>query len=132
MTLAVPAQPAGTAPKALRRKTIVVPVLVFALLAALPLASLAGSASYLLDLFTRVMIFAIAACALDLLIGYAALVTFGQAAFIGLGAYAVGILAAHGVTDALIALPAALGAVGAVRRCSPVWSACAPRASISS
>jgi branched-chain amino acid transport system permease protein len=108
MTLAVPAQLARTAPKALRRTTIVVPLLAFALLAALPLASLAGSSNYLLDLFTRVMIFAIAACALDLLIGYAALVTFGQAAFIGLGAYAVGILASHGINDALIALPAAL------------------------
>jgi branched-chain amino acid transport system permease protein len=109
MTLAGPAQPAPTAPRVLRRRTIiVVPVLIFALLAALPVLAIAGSASYLLDLFTRVMIFAIAACALDLLIGYAALVTFGQAAFIGLGAYAVGILASHGVNDALIALPAAL------------------------
>ena len=41
---------------------------------------------------TRVMIFAIAALALDLLVGYGALVSFGHAAFIGLGAYAVGIL----------------------------------------
>ena len=63
---------------------------------------------YLLSLVTRVMIFAIAALALDLLIGYGALVSFGHAAFIGLGAYAVGILGAHGITDALIALPVAL------------------------
>jgi len=54
------------------------------------------------------MIFAIAALALDLLIGYGALVSFGHAAFIGLGAYAVGILAAHGINDALISLPIAL------------------------
>ena len=46
----------------------------------------------MLSLVTRVMIFAIAALALDLLIGYGALVSFGHAAFIGLGAYAVGIL----------------------------------------
>ena len=45
------------------------------------------------SLVTRVMIFAIAALALDLLVGYGALVSFGHAAFIGLGAYAVGILA---------------------------------------
>jgi len=54
------------------------------------------------------MIFAIAAIALDLIVGFGALVSFGHAAFVGLGAYAVGILASHGITDALVALPAAL------------------------
>jgi len=54
------------------------------------------------------MIFAIAAVALDLLLGYSALISFGHAAFIGLGAYAVGILSAYGITDALISLPMAL------------------------
>jgi branched-chain amino acid transport system permease protein len=90
------------------RAGVVVPAIIFGLLALLPPAALATAHGYLLDLFTRVMIFSIAACALDLLLGYAALVTFGQAAFIGLGAYAVGILASHGIGDALIALPAAL------------------------
>jgi branched-chain amino acid transport system permease protein len=55
-----------------------------------------------------VMIFAIAALALDLLVGYGGMISFGHAAFIGLGAYAVGILASYGVSDALVALPAAL------------------------
>ena len=36
------------------------------------------------------MIFAVAAVALDLLVGYGGLVSFGHAAFVGLGAYAVG------------------------------------------
>ena len=54
------------------------------------------------------MIFAIAAVALDLLVGYGALISFGHAAFVGLGAYAVGILSAYGITDALVSLPAAL------------------------
>ena len=64
--------------------------------------------AYVLSLVTRVMIFAIAALSLDLLIGYGALISFGHAAFIGLGAYAVGILGAHGIHDALISLPVAL------------------------
>ena len=64
---------------------------------------------------TRVMIFAIAALALDLLIGYGALVSFGHAAFIGLGAYAVGILAAHGIGDALICAARRARGLGAVR-----------------
>jgi branched-chain amino acid transport system permease protein len=54
------------------------------------------------------MIFAIAAVALDLLVGYGALISFGHAAFVGLGAYAVGILSAYGITDALVSLPVAL------------------------
>ena len=70
-------------------------------------APLAGG-EHLLSLGSRVMIFAIAAIALDLLVGYGALISFGHAAFIGLGAYAVGILAAHGIGDALVALPVAL------------------------
>jgi branched-chain amino acid transport system permease protein len=94
------------------RLGIIIPALIFALLAVLPAAALATAHDYLLDLFTRVMIFSVAACALDLLLGYAALVTFGQAAFVGLGAYAVGILTSHGIGDALIALPAALAVAG--------------------
>ena len=47
------------------------------------------------------MVFAVAAVALDLLVGYAGLISFGHAAFIGLGAYAVGILSSHGIGDAL-------------------------------
>lgn len=91
-----------------QRVGIVVPAVIFLVLALLPVAALATAHDYLLDLFTRVMIFSTAACALDLLLGYAALVTFGQAAFVGLGAYAVGILASHGIGDALVSLPAAL------------------------
>jgi branched-chain amino acid transport system permease protein len=63
-----------------------------------------------LDLVSRIMIFAIAAVALDVLIGYGGLISFGHAACVGLGAYAVGILSAHGFGDALIALPIALAA----------------------
>jgi branched-chain amino acid transport system permease protein len=87
---------------------LVLPGLVFAILALIPIAALAAAESYILGLVTRVMIFAIAAIALDLLVGYGALVSFGHAAFIGLGAYAVGILSAHGIGEALLALPAAL------------------------
>jgi branched-chain amino acid transport system permease protein len=87
----------------------VLPVLVFIVFAALPLFAAFQAEAYVLGLVTRVMIFAIAALSLDLLVGYGALVSFGHAAFVGLGAYAVGILSAHGVHDALISLPVALG-----------------------
>jgi branched-chain amino acid transport system permease protein len=87
---------------------IVAPVLIFIALAAVPLVAIYGAQTYVLDLFSRVMIFAIAAVALDFLIGYGGLISFGHAAFVGIGAYAVGILSVHGLTDALSALPVAL------------------------
>jgi len=82
------------------------PIALFLLLAVIPV--FATTEIYVLSLVMRVMIFAIAALALDLIVGYGALVSFGHAAFIGLGAYAVGILSAHGVNEALISLPLAL------------------------
>jgi branched-chain amino acid transport system permease protein len=83
-------------------------IIIFLVFALVPLLASFNAEAYVLGLVTRVMIFSIAALALDLLIGYGALVSFGHAAFIGLGAYAVGILASHGIGDALISLPVAL------------------------
>jgi branched-chain amino acid transport system permease protein len=88
------------------------PAALFVAFALLPLFAAFNAEAYVLGLVTRVMIFAIAALALDLLVGYGALVSFGHAAFVGLGAYAVGILSAHGIHDALISLPVALGVSG--------------------
>lgn len=90
-----------------------VPVLLFAALALVPFLAVFGAESYLLSQVTRVMIFAIAALSLDLILGYGALVSFGHAAFLGLGGYAVGILAAHGHNEMMIQLPLAL-AISAV------------------
>jgi branched-chain amino acid transport system permease protein len=86
----------------------VLPACIFLVFALLPIVASFTGGSYLVSLGSRVMIFAIAAVALDLLLGYSALISFGHAAFIGLGAYAVGILSAYGITDALISLPVAL------------------------
>ena len=54
------------------------------------------------------MIYAIAASSLNLILGYGGMVSFGHAAFLGAGAYAVGILMAEGVTSAWIAWPVAV------------------------
>ncbi len=104
------AQPSGFAASSTAGpvSTLVLPAIIFAALAALPIVGLAGNQAYVLDLVGRVMIFSIAALALDLLVGFGALISFGHAVFIGLGAYAVGILASHGIGDALVSLPAAL------------------------
>ncbi len=90
------------------RAELVVPFMLFAALAALPPVALALGSGYLMTLAARIMIFAMAAISLDLILGYGALVSFGHAAFVGIGAYAVGILSSHGIGDALVTFPAAI------------------------
>jgi branched-chain amino acid transport system permease protein len=63
---------------------------------------------FYLDLFRRIMIFAIAAVSLDLILGYGGMVSFGHAAYLGIGAYAVGILAVHGVQSGFVQWPLAV------------------------
>ena len=48
---------------------------------------------YLISLGSRVLIYGLAALSLDLIVGYGGMVSFGHAAFVGLGAYCVGTLA---------------------------------------
>ncbi len=106
--VAAPARSARTQPARGRSAGNALPVVIFAALIAVPAVAALTTEAYVLGVVTRVMIFSIAAVALDLLVGYGALVSFGHAAFVGLGAYAVGILGAHGITDALVSLPVAL------------------------
>lgn len=77
-------------------------------LALLPPISAFAGGKYILVVGERVIIFAIAALALDLIVGYGAMVSMGFAASMGVGAYAAGILASHGFNQAEIGLPAAL------------------------
>jgi branched-chain amino acid transport system permease protein len=85
-----------------------VPGLLFAALAVVPLLAPLGPEGYILSLLTRVMIFALAAVSLDLILGYGGLISFGHAAFLGIGAYSVGILTSHGVAGVGAHLAAAL------------------------
>jgi branched-chain amino acid transport system permease protein len=72
-------------------------------------ASLLGQPFYV-TLFTRVLVFALAAVSLNLILGFGGLVSFGHAMYMGIGAYAVGILAHHGVHNGWLQLAAGLGA----------------------
>jgi branched-chain amino acid transport system permease protein len=67
-------------------------LLVLALLP--PLLTLIGEPFYV-TLATRVLILALAAVSLDLILGYGGMVSFGHAAFVGVGGYVTGILAHH-------------------------------------
>jgi branched-chain amino acid transport system permease protein len=61
-----------------------------------------------LSLGARILIYILYALSLDLIVGYAGIVTLGHSAYFGLGAYVAGILAAKvGVTDPLLQLAAA-------------------------
>lgn len=91
------------------RIRLAVPIFLFVAFAVAPLVAPFGPEGYILSLLTRVMIFAIAAVSLDLILGFGGLISFGHAAFLGIGAYAAGILASHGINDALVHLLAAVG-----------------------
>ena len=80
------------------------------LLAALPPVVQALGQPFYVDLARRIMILAIAATSLNLILGYGGMVSFGHAAYLALGAYAVGILAFYGVTSGWAQWPAAIGA----------------------
>ena len=97
-----------TAEPALTR--LALPAALFVALALAPLLGLLGAERYVLSLFMRCMIFAIAAIGLDLVLGFGGLVSFGHAAFIGIGSYAAGILSASGIDDAFVTLGCALAA----------------------
>ncbi|MHB2167474.1 branched-chain amino acid ABC transporter permease [Alsobacter sp. R-9] len=95
---------------------------VLAALVALPFAATVLGDPSLVTLATRMVIFAIAAGSLNLALGYGGMVSFGHAAFLGVGAYTVGILFAHlreplfgfipGTEQMLVTLPVAMVMAG--------------------
>lgn len=86
---------------------ISLPIL-FILLAALPFVAQALNEPFYVTFFARVLIYALAACALNIVLGFAGLVSFGHAMFIGLGCYAVGILSHYGISNGWIQLAACI------------------------
>jgi branched-chain amino acid transport system permease protein len=101
-----------------KRPVLLAAVLI--LLIALPLIADATGYSAMTSLATRILIYGIAAASLNLVLGYGGLVSFGHAAFFGIGGYVVGILYQHysleeplfgfipGTNQMLITLPAAI------------------------
>ena len=115
-------------PPHVRRRWLVAQAGLLALVAA-PIVLAALDRTYLLPVMTRMLAYGLAAAALDLVLGYGGLVSFGHGAFLGTGAYVAGVLLHHagqrtpvltwpieigGTTDALLAFPAAAIAAGAL------------------
>ena len=86
---------------------------VLVLLGLVPVLAALLHQPFYVTLFTRILIFGLAALGLNLILGFGAMVSFGHAMYMGIGAYAVGMLSHHGIGSGWVHLGAAL-AVGAV------------------
>src|SRR5215472_377600 len=87
-------------------------VAIAAVIVALALFPFAG-ADFYTELVTKVMILAIFALSLDLLVGYTGLVSFGHAAYFGIGAYTLALLTPkYEAANLWLTLGAAIGIAG--------------------
>ena len=91
----------------LNLRTVVGLLLLLALVLLPVYVELTGS-RFLLTLFTRIVILALAAVSLNLILGYGGMMSFGHAAYLGIGGYAVGMLAFEGITTGFVQWPVAL------------------------
>ncbi|MCM2563151.1 branched-chain amino acid ABC transporter permease [Lutimaribacter sp. EGI FJ00015] len=101
-------------------RKLILAVVLLAIFALMPLAADLLGQNALQTLSARILIYAMAAASLNLILGYGGMVSFGHAAYFGVGAYVVGILYSHwmsevpifglfpGSNQLLITLPAAM------------------------
>jgi branched-chain amino acid transport system permease protein len=87
---------------------------VLLLLLALPLLARAVGAEFYITLASRILIFALAATSLNLILGFGGMVSFGHAAFVGIGAYTVAIATQEGMVSAWLAWPLAVAVSGLI------------------
>ena len=90
-----------------------------ALLLGLSLFAHYSGNGFYLDIATRLTILAIAAVSLNLILGFGGMISFGHAAYLGLGAYAVGIPAYYEIYSGLVQIP--LAHVQNLHRCLQVY-----------
>jgi branched-chain amino acid transport system permease protein len=107
--------------KTLLSPSVAFAVVLFAAFAAVPFIATAIEQPFWISFFARILIYAIAASALNLALGYGGLVSFGHALFMGLGSYAVALPAFHGAGSGWVHLALCVGvsalvalAVGAI------------------
>ena len=77
-------------------------IFVFAVMAMAPMIANLLNQPYYITFFSRIMIFGLAALSLNLVLGFGGLTSLGHAAFMGVGAYCVGLLMHYGVTNGFI------------------------------
>ena len=98
----------------LRRPATLVPLLLLAALALVPVVATVADQPFYIAFFARILIYAIAASALNLALGFGGLVSLGHALFLGLGAYSVAIPAFHGIDNGWIHLAVCIVSCGVV------------------
>jgi len=91
-----------------------IPLLLLVALAILPFVAQAVGQPFYIALFARIIIYAIAASALNLALGYGGLVSFGHALFLGIGAYSVGLPSFHEIGSGWVHLALCLATCGVV------------------
>src|ERR1044072_2847293 len=91
-------------------RSILLWIMFVLVLGALPPLAIALGQTYYIDLVRRMLILSLAAISLNLILGYGGLVSFGHAAYLGIGAYSVGIMAFYGVASGWLQWPLAIGA----------------------
>jgi branched-chain amino acid transport system permease protein len=89
---------------------VVVNAVIVVVLALVPVYAALTGDTFAITLFTRVLIMALAALSLNLIMGFGGMVSFGHAVYLGIGGYAVGILAKEGIGSGLVQWPVAIGA----------------------
>jgi branched-chain amino acid transport system permease protein len=91
----------------LNARNIVIGLTIIGLLLVPAYALVVGN-TFMLTLFTRIVILAIAATSLNLIMGYGGMVSFGHAAYLGIGGYVFGILSFEGIRSGFIQWPLAV------------------------
>lgn len=96
------------------RISVAVPLLLFGALILLPFIANALEQPFYIAFVARIIIYAVAASALNLALGFGGLVSFGHALFFGLGAYSVAIPAFYEVDNGWIHLAVCIVACGLI------------------
>lgn len=100
--------------QSLLKPATLVPLLLLALLAAVPFAAQAAGEHFWTAFFARILIYAIAASALNIALGFGGLVSLGHALFLGIGAYSVAIPSYHEIGNGWVHLAICVAACALV------------------
>ena len=100
--------------KILLRPAQLIPVLLLLALAVLPPIAAGLDDNFWVAFFARVLVYAIAASALNIALGFGGLVSLGHALFIGIGMYSVSLPAYYGVSSGWVHLAACVLVCAAV------------------
>lgn len=98
----------------LSKPATLIPGLLMVALAAVPVLAQLADQPFYLAFFARIIIYAIAASALNLVLGFGGMVSLGHALFLGLGAYSVAIPAFHGIDNGWLHLLCCIAVCGLV------------------